>query len=289
MKIKAYTLNSFAKSLNGGNPAAVVLNADNLLEEQMKKIASIIGFSETAFVMNSKSADFKVRFFTPNEEVNLCGHGTIATFSLLTMKKIISVGKYSQETKAGILNVEIKEDLSIMMDQNLPTYFEIVDKEKIAKTLNIDIDSFVENLPIQIVSTGLRDIIIPLKNKKMLESIKPDFNSIAKISKEYNIIGYHVFALESSDDEIIHCRNLAPLYGIDEESATGTSNGALCCYLFKYKRLNSNQLSSLVIKQGYLMGKPSEIIVNLEVENDKIIGVKVGGSTLNLEEVEIEI
>lgn len=289
MKIKAYTLNSFAKSLNGGNPAAVVLDADNLLEEQMKKIASIIGFSETAFVMNSKSADFKVRFFTPNEEVNLCGHATIATFSLLAMKKIIGVGKYTQETKAGILKVEVREDLSIMMDQNLPTYFEIVDKEKIAKTLNIDIDSFVENLPIQIVSTGLRDIIIPLKNKEMLESIKPNFNSIAKLSKEYSVIGYHIFTLESLDDEIIHCRNLAPLYGIDEESATGTSNGALSCYLFKYKRLNSNQLSNIVIKQGYLMGKPSEIIVNLEVKNNKIIGVKVGGSTLNLEEIEVEI
>lgn len=289
MKIKAYTLNSFAKSLNGGNPAAVVLDADNLLEEQMKKIASIIGFSETAFVMNSKSADFKVRFFTPNEEVNLCGHATIATFSLLAMKKIIGVGKYTQETKAGILKVEVREDLSIMMDQNLPTYFEIVDKEKIAKTLNINADSFVENLPIQIVSTGLRDIIIPLKNKEMLESIKPNFNSIAKLSKEYSVIGYHIFTLESLDDEIIHCRNLAPLYGIDEESATGTSNGALSCYLFKYKRLNSNQLSNIVIKQGYLMGKPSEIIVNLEVKNNKIIGVKVGGSTLNLEEIEVEI
>lgn len=143
-----------------------------------------------------------------------------------------------------------------MMDQNLPTYFEVVDKEKIAKTLNIDIDSFVENLPIQIVSTGLRDIIIPLKNKEVLESIKPNFNSIAKLSKEYNVVGYHIFTLESLDDEIIHCRNLAPLYGIDEESATGTSNGALSCYLFK---------------------------------NNKIIGVKVGGSTLNLEEIEVEI
>lgn len=70
MKIKVYTLNSFAKSIEGGNPAGVVLSADYLSEEDMKKIAGIIGFSETAFVMKSDLADFKVRFFTPNEEVD---------------------------------------------------------------------------------------------------------------------------------------------------------------------------------------------------------------------------
>ncbi|WP_434289976.1 PhzF family phenazine biosynthesis protein, partial [Clostridium botulinum] len=83
MKVKAYTLNSFAKCIEGGNPAGVVINADDLSEDNMKKVAGIIGFSETAFVMNSDLADFKVRFFTPNEEVDICGHATIATFSTL--------------------------------------------------------------------------------------------------------------------------------------------------------------------------------------------------------------
>lgn len=83
MKINAYTLNSFAKTKEGGNPAGVVTNADSLSEEEMRKIAAVLGFSETAFVLKSNAADFKVRFFTPNEEVDLCGHATIATFLLL--------------------------------------------------------------------------------------------------------------------------------------------------------------------------------------------------------------
>lgn len=289
MKIKVYTLNSFAKSIKGGNPAGVVLEADNLSEEEMKKIASIIGFSETAFVMKSKLANFKVRFFTPSHEVDLCGHATIATFSLLARKGMIGVGKYTQETNAGILNVEVKEDLSIMMNQNLPRYYTVLDKEMVAQTLNITIDSFIDELPIQIVSTGLKDIIIPVKSMEILNAIKPDLDRVKKISEEYDVAGYHLFTFETFKDAVAHCRDFAPRYDIDEESATGTANGALSCYLFKYGRITQEQERSLVIEQGHLMNKPSEISVELKVKNDEIIDVKVGGNALNLKEMEVEI
>ncbi|MCA1072673.1 PhzF family phenazine biosynthesis protein [Clostridium bowmanii] len=184
MKVKAYTLNSFAKSIEGGNPAGVVLNADDLSENDMKKIAGIIGFSETAFVMKSDLADFKVRFFTPNEEVDICGHSTIATFYTLSRQGYIKLGKYSQETKTGVLNVELKEDLLIMMEQNTPNYYEIVSKNEIADSLNITTAEILEELPVQIVSTGLRDIFVPIKNMDILNSINPDFKKVAEISSK---------------------------------------------------------------------------------------------------------
>jgi PhzF family phenazine biosynthesis protein len=289
MKIKAYTLNSFAKSIEGGNPAGVVLNADALSENDMKKIAGIIGFSETAFVMKSDLADFKVRFFTPNEEVDLCGHATVATFYALSSQGYIKLGKYSQETKAGVLNVELKEDLSIMMDQNTPSYYEIISKEEIAESLNITTAEMLEDLPVQIVSTGLRDILVPVKNMDILNSINPDFKKVAEISSKYNTIGYHIFTLESLNGSNAHCRNLAPLYGIPEESATGTSNGALACYLFKYGKISNDHAAHIVVEQGYSMKKPSEIVVALTTEEKEILEVKVGGKALNLSEIEVEI
>lgn len=82
MKITAYKINAFAKTNEGGNPAGIVLNADVLSENDMKKIAGILGLSETAFVIKSDVADYRVRFFTPSEEVDLCGHATIGTFSI---------------------------------------------------------------------------------------------------------------------------------------------------------------------------------------------------------------
>ena len=289
MKVKTYILNSFGKSVDGGNPAGVVLEADNLSEKEMKKIASIIGLSETAFVMKSKMADFKVRFFTPVEEVDICGHATIATFSLLANKGIIESGEYTQETKAGILKVNVNEDLSIMMNQNKPIYGEVLDRELIAETLNISTESFMENLPIQIVSTGLKDIIIPVKSIEILNNIKPNFDAISKVSEKYNVVGYHIFTLETIENSVAQCRNLAPLYGIDEESATGTSNGALACYLFKYGKVSSCKQINMTMEQGYSMNKPSKINVELKVKNNEVIDIKVGGSAFNLKEMEIEI
>jgi len=289
MKIKAFTLNSFAKSIKGGNPAGVVLNADSLSENDMKRIARIIGYSETAFVMKSDLADFKVRFFTPKDEVDLCGHATIASFFVLSNQGYIKPGNYSQETKAGILNVEVRENFTIMMEQNKPNYYEILNKEEIADSLNITIDELIDELPIQIVSTGLKDIFVPVKNLKILHSIKPDFNKVAEISKKYNAIGYHIFTLETLYTSMAHCRNIAPLYGIFEEPATGTSNGALSCYLFKYDKINPKQAGCIIIEQGYSMKKPSEIIVSLKTQGKDILEVKVGGKAMNLSETEIQI
>lgn len=289
MKLKVYTVNSFAKTLEGGNPAGVVIEADSLSDESMKKIAGAIGFSETAFVMKSESAHFKVRFFTPEEEVELCGHATIATFYVLLRKGLINPGVFLQETKAGILSVEVRGDSTIMMEQNTPSFYEIINKKEIADSLNITENEMIDVLPVQIVSTGLRDILIPVKNIDILNSVKPNFEEVSRISSKYNTIGYHVFTFESLFGSNAYCRNFAPLYGIYEESATGTSNGALACYLYKYGNTKKRCDHQFVMEQGYSMRNPSEIIVELIVEGLEVIGVKVGGKVLNLSEFEVEI
>jgi len=289
MKINVYTLNSFAKTKEGGNAAGVVLDADSLSENEMRKIARILGFSETAFIFQSNIADYKVRFFTPNEEVDLCGHATIATFYAMSSMGLIKPGMYRQETKAGILGIEIKEDSSIMMNQPIPEFSEIIDKDEIADSLNIEISQLLDDLSVQVVSTGLRDIMVPVKNIEILNAINPDMEKIKKISQKYDAVGYHVFSLESLHGGHAHCRNFAPLYDIPEESATGTSNGALGCYLYRYGKINNEQASNMVFEQGYSMEKPSEILVSLTVKKNEILEVKVGGSAMNLTLSAVEI
>ena len=289
MNITVYTLNAFAKTKDGGNPAGVVLDSDSLSEDQMKQIAKKVGFSETAFVQKSEKADFRVRFFTPSDEVDLCGHATVASFDLMSQKGIIKPGKYTQETKAGVLNLEVQQDGVIFMTQTLPQFFDKIDKIEVLNTLNISESQISSNLPIQIVSTGLKDILIPIKTLQDLNAVEPDFERVSQISKKYDVIGYHLFTLETKYDSTAHCRNLAPLYDIPEESATGTSNGALSCYLFKYGKITSKEVKGLVFEQGYSMGKPSEILASLEVSGDKIIEVKVGGIASNIQRREIKI
>ncbi|MDF2886819.1 MAG: phenazine biosynthesis protein PhzF family [Lacrimispora sp.] len=289
MKVKVYQLNSFAKTNEGGNAAGVVVNADSLSEKEMEKVAAIVGFSETAFVMQSDITDFKVRFFTPKKEVDLCGHATIAVFYTMAYLRLLKPGKYKQETKAGILGIEIKEDYSVMMNQSAPVFSEIIEKKELADSLNIDTSQMPADLPAQIVSTGLRDIMIPVKSIEILNAMKPDMKKIKMISRKYNTVGYHVFTLESLYGANACCRNFAPLYEIPEESATGTSNGALGCYLYRYGKINSGQESNIVFEQGYSMKKPSEILVSLSVTENEIQEVRVGGSAMNLTLSEVEL
>lgn len=289
MKLKVYTLNAFGKSATGGNPAGVVLDADNLSEIQMKAIAKEVGLSETAFLMKSDVADFKLKFFTPTKEVPLCGHATIANFFLLFKLEIIAPGTYTQETNAGILNIDIKEDGTTFMSQTQPIFSGLLDKNKIADSLNIPADDIFSDMPIEIVSTGLPDIIVPVNSLNSLLSIDPNFDLISKISKKHNAVGYHVFTFETKSNAIANSRNFAPLYGIPEESATGTATGALASYLFKHNKLPVNNLNSLDFEQGYSMSMPSEIKADLEVENGRISNVKVGGKCSNLKEMYIKI
>ena len=119
--------------------------------------------------------------------------------------------------------------------------------------------------------------------------MKPDMEKIKIISQKYGVVGYHVFALESLYGANANCRNFAPLYEIPEESATGTSNGALGCYLYHYGKINAGQESNIVFEQGYSMKRPSEILVSLTVKENEIHEVRVGGNARNLILSEVEL
>lgn len=286
MKVKVYRLSSFTDKIDGGNPAGVVLNADNLKEGEMKYIAKEVGYSETAFVSKSDKADFKVRFFTPVEEVDLCGHATIATFSLLTKKEIIKPGEYTQETKAGLLGIETNEKEEVMMDQNIPYFGEYLDKKIITKALNISEEDFYVEYPVQIVSTGLRDIIVPIKSFDKMNFLIPNYDEIAKICVENESAGFHIFNLERNDFQA-SCRNFAPHLGIKEESATGTASGALASYFVEHGVYKANE--KMVFEQGYKMKKPSKIKAIVESNNGIYEKVRVGGKAVIIDEITIEL
>lgn len=283
--MQVYTLQAFAKNSNGGNPAGVVLVADTLTSDEMQRIATMVGMSETAFVSSSKVADFKVRFFTPKKEVDLCGHATIATFYLMRFINILKRGTYTQETKAGILKIDVDYH-HIVMEQPAPIFSEKIDKKSIAKSLNIPESAISDNLPIQIVSTGLRDIIVPINSLKELQDIAPAFDKIKKVSEKYNTAGYHCFTLETlKKDTLAHCRNFAPLLGVPEEAATGSASGALGAYLALHGVINESQ--KIKLEQGYNMSSPSEIVVDITKTPDGEIRVKVGGTAENIEVVHL--
>lgn len=278
--MQVYTLNAFSKAHQGGNPAGVVLVADNLTDHDMQRIAAEVGVSETAFVSKSKVANFRVRFFTTEQEVNLCGHATIATFYLMQYLNIIKKGIYTQETNAGILRVEVGNH-SIFMEQAAPAFLQTIERAAIAQSLNIPESAISEDLPVQLVSTGLKDIFVPIKSMKTLNAIKPSYDKVAEVSKMHGAIGYHIFTLDTDNGATARCRNFAPSCGIKEDIATGSASGALGCYLCEHKVVSAPQ--KMVFEQGFKIGMPSEIQVEVSQKPSNELQVMVGGRANNIE------
>ena len=269
--VDVYVTAAFSKDDKGGNKAGVVLGRSELTSVQKAAIAKEMGYSETAFVLDSDKADFKLQYFTPTEEVPLCGHATIAAFSTLKLLNMLDKPDCTIETEAGILNIHIKDDGLILMEQNRPAYLEVLDSDIFTGCIE---RNFIDHrFPIQIVSTGLNDVMLPVDSVEHLEQLSPDFEMIANMSKEKEVVGVHAFTIIKESDVTAICRNFAPLYGIDEESATGTANCALACYLFKYYK----QQSQYVFEQGHNMGDISRIVVNLSYHENVIDSVFVGG------------
>lgn len=136
------------------------------------------------------------------------------------------------------------------------------------------------SLPIQIISTGLKDILLPLKSLEALSQIEANDQAIIQLSREYEVVGIHAFTLDSSLGHDVSARNFAPLYGIKEESATGTSNGALGAYLSHY--VHQKQEMHYLIDQGIKMGSPSLIEVRVSSQVNDTYEVRVGGTAYSL-------
>lgn len=268
---KVYVASAFCKDKKGGNKAGVVFDDNVLSDDDKKNIAKQLGYAETAFISKSDKADYCIRYFTPAEEVSLCGHATIASFGVLNYLKMIDKEGYTIETKSGVLDILVKNG-EIMMEQNIPTFYEEIPFKEIKECF--DVDCINNDIPIQIVSTGLKDILVPIKSIELLEKLNPNFDIIKRISEKYNVVGTHLYTF---DNDRIICRNFAPLYEVDEESATGTSNCALAGFLYKKLNIKRNEY---IIEQGYSLNLPSIIKVNIITDqSDNIVKIYVGGKS----------
>ena len=276
--MKLYTVDAFTDVPLGGNPAGVALFEGALPdEEEMRRVAAQMGYSETAFLRRIGPERFVVRYFTPVEEVALSGHATVGSFSLLLQKGLIEGGRtYIAETGAGDIRVDVADGL-VWLDMASPRELGALseaDEAALLAMYGLPADAFGTLRP-AIVDTGLPDIMMPLACPALLAALKPDMEAISLLSKRLSVTGVHAFACA---EDAVHCRNFAPLYGIDEESATGTSNGALTYYLYRRDLVVPDKTNLFV--QGEAMGKPSKVYSRLTQGENGVVSIRVGGSAV---------
>jgi len=289
--MKAKIVNAFTDLIYGGNPAGVVTDFLNFSDNQMIEISKKLAVSETAFLFPSNNADYKLRFFSPEMEVDLCGHATIATFFHLAEKKEFDNSKdkisVSQQTNTGILPIEIhfKNDrvLKVMMTQKPLRVIDIeLDYKNIAESLGIQENKIIKSIPKQIISTGLFTLPIEIDSFETLKKLKPNFNKIKKICLEKKCGSFHIFSFDSIENNSkYHARNFAPVYGICEDPVTGTANGAVSSFLFKNRLIHEKKF---ICEQGDIIGRPGRIHIELEKDT-----VKVGGKAKFVKEINIKV
>ncbi len=297
--MKFQIVDAFTDQIFGGNPAGVVLlpeGTDFPADETMRQTAAELRYSETAFIKPLGGKHFQIRYFTPAAEVELCGHATIGSFHALRGMGLVADGDSCiNETLSGTLEIVVGKD-AILMDMAKPQAFESLDTpEQLAELYQVMVlshkgqDAVVERAELSLlprkVSTGLTDIMMPVANEAELEKIAPDFPALTELSRRYNVVGVHAFTVNTADG-LIHARNFAPLYDIDEEAATGTSNGALVYYLYLNGLVALDKVYTVV--QGEKMGRPSRISAQVTLKDGQPF-VKVGGPAVTLAQGEIAL
>ncbi len=286
----------FTDMVFGGNPVAVFPDAEGLSTGEMQQIAREMNLSETTFVLppTDSNADVRVRFFTPTAELPFAGHPTIGTHVVLAQ-----MGRYEitgpvtrilQQIQIGTLPVDLITNSDGLTDRAVMTQGEARhglihnDDRKLAEALGLAPEDIHPDLPVQVFSTGLPGLIIPLVSLDAIGRIELNVGLFNEICRSVSVTGAEVFTLETLDKaHHAHVRNFDPLVGVFEDPATGSMAGALGAYLlqkgvFDYEPEQST--THLVAEQGYEMGRPSLLGIEVDIEGGAIVEVRVGGQVV---------
>jgi trans-2,3-dihydro-3-hydroxyanthranilate isomerase len=270
-----------------GNPCAVLPQADGLTDEQMQAIARETNLSETAFVLRSANADFKVRYFTPRTELPFAGHPTIATAFMLAEGGYISlrepVTRITLEFKIGVLPVDIEvregRPVRVVMTQKPPTFGATFSPEEVAPCFGLQASELRSDCPSQVVGTGVPFLIVPAAQVEVLGKVRMDREALAALVKKGGVTAAFMFSLGGfKPDTDIHARFFDP-FGTAEDSYTGSAMGALGCFVL-HSGLKKGP--KLLAEQGHFVSRPGEGVLEISGPADQIEGVRLGGAAVRV-------
>ncbi|MBA3926021.1 PhzF family phenazine biosynthesis protein [Listeria rustica] len=290
--MKVYHYDAFSKVPGKGNPAGVVLEADNLSSEDMQKIASQVGFNETAFAMKSEIADIKLRYFTPGHEMNLCGHGTMAAICALSEHQFLTEkAEIRVETKAGILTIKSKYSkdgqLWMTMQQATPVFEAFLgSRADLAQVIGLVEQDLTDEWPIMYGSTGIWTLLVPIKKLTSFQKMKPDNAKFPDLLQEMPRASIHPFCLETMDtDAAMHARHFSsPFSGTIEDPVTGTASGVMGAYYAKYIAPDFDESLDIVVEQGVEVGRDGKVMVHIH-KKETTYAIEITGTAVFVGEI----
>ena len=268
----------------GGNPCAVVFESGDLDPEMMQAIALEMNLSETAFVMESSSADFRVRYFTPAEEIPMAGHPTIATTYALVQSGRVQLTEekttITLELNVGPIHVDIFSSGGvidrIVMTQKKPEFLFVHDPATVLPLFGLDAEDLLQGMPIQTVSTGTPQLMIPVKDHDALRKVVVNTAELTTYRKATNFFSVHLFCMQGVTSKgATFARHFASPPDIFEDPFTGSATGGMSAYIWHYGLLAQ---PSFIAEQGHWMGRPGQAFVDVVGPAEDIECVRVGGN-----------
>lgn len=293
-RIPFFEYNAFTGEPFGGNPAGVVLDAGGLDDSQMQSIARQLNLAETAFLVPSTrdDADIRLRWFTPAQEVTLCGHATIAAFTAAADRGIHAAGPdgltLRVETLSGVLAIGIREHRGrpeVSMEIPIPDF----------RLLEVDRDDFASlwGVPIDVlagrwwVHAGLDYWYVPVLNRQGLASLQLNAEGLRRFDDRAAFTFYCSDTVESDSDW--HLRFFAPFHGVPEDIVTGSAQGPMGVLHQIVTGDEREGRSEYKGEQGDILGRPGRVRVEVARSGGEVDDLRIAGSAVPMVEGKIAI
>ena len=293
----------FTRRPLAGNQLAVFPEAAGIDATLMQRIALEMAFPETTFILppETDDTDVRMRIFTPRRELPMAGHPTVGSTFALASEGVIGPNRDRVVFGLGIgptaVSLEWAGDELVFawMRQPLPDFGPVIDTEDrggVAAALGIDAGDITAGLPIQVVSSGLPVLLVPLETRRAVDRARFELAGMRPTFARHRLddLPVFIFSLETShDDATASSRMFAPGFGIPEDPATGGASGPLGAYLVHYGAVASEDNTQMVSLQGVAMGRPSRVHITISTspENGDITSVQVGGASVLVAEGEL--
>lgn len=288
MPLPILQVDAFSDQPLRGNPCAVVFESDNLSAEVMQQVALEMNLSETAFVMQSNQADFKVRYFTPAEEIPMAGHPTIATTHALVETGRVKLTDpctiITLEMQVGPIRVEIFSRQNriqrIVMTQQKPAFLNTYEAADVMPVFNLTPADLLPGASIQTVSTGTPQLMVPLKNHDALKRARVDIDAYVRLRGTSDFFSPHLFCLSGVTEQgQTFARHFGTPPDTFEDPFTGSATGGMAAYLWRYGLIDN---AAFIAEQGHWMGRPGQAFVKVVGAREDIEAVKVGGTAVTI-------
>lgn len=282
-----YQVDAFTTFPMGGNPCAVLFDCADLSEATMQAIAREMNLSETAFVWKKPDGHFRARYFTPAEEIPLAGHPTIATvYALVDSGRLSLPGDYLKiplELRDGPIDVEIFAKNGtvnrIIMSQRKPQFLSVYPASDVLPAFGLDDSDLLPGAPIQTVSTGTPQIMIPLRSHDSLRKAILNVEKYTVLRARGDFFSPHLFCLQGVENGATFARHFGVPPDTMEDPFTGSATGGMAAYLWHHGLIAT---PTFIAEQGHWMYRPGQGFVEVVGPRDAIETVKVGGGAVTV-------